>query len=376
MTSTGRISSDRSTPPCPQPIATPLTRIRPNHASKRPALTEPTSPRPPGRERRIADGVLGLDGAAEDHGREPVRPVELGLEKRAERRRLVRHEVAPDRDRQGTVGSIHPRLHLTTSRSGTFTPGPAADGSDAYHRRRCASTSSPEPRSRSASTSCGRSRTASSTSAWRASAGARPGWLPTARSGRTATSAPSATIRPRADLGATETTSAARPSPPSVQAVDPPAAPTPSHSTTRPGGSRSATTATCATSRRPARRYQDQGRITGRADTEVGARWLEDAWAAARRPAPAPDRAACDRSAARPTWRSSTADGTVVAYAGNTREPGLHVPTRAGSGSSSTGALLDRPVALPVRRAGRDRRRLIRPGETATLDATGTLQSA
>ena len=40
----------------------------------------------------------------------------------------------------------------------------------------------------------------------------------------------------------------------------------------------SATTATCATTEPLRRRTRPQGRIHGRADTEVGARWLEDAW--------------------------------------------------------------------------------------------------
>ena len=78
----------------------------------------------------------------------------------------------------------------------------------AYHRARCASTSSPGPPSRSGSTSCGRSPSASSGSGWPGSAGAPPG------SAATAGSASYRDIRAfrddpgRETVGATETTSA------------------------------------------------------------------------------------------------------------------------------------------------------------------------
>ena len=44
------------------------------------------------------------------------------------------------------------------------------------------------------------------------------------------------------------------------------------------GATRSATTATSRTTRRFAKAYREAGRIKGKADTEVGARWLEDDW--------------------------------------------------------------------------------------------------
>jgi hypothetical protein len=69
---------------------------------------------PPGREGGIGDGVLGLHSAPEDHGREPAGPIELRLDERADWPRINRHAVASERDRLGSIPSIHPRLHLTT----------------------------------------------------------------------------------------------------------------------------------------------------------------------------------------------------------------------------------------------------------------------
>ena len=56
---------------------------------------------------------------------------------------------------------------------------------------------------------------------------------------------------------------------------------------------------------RPARaRYRKQGRIHGRADSEVGQRWLEDAWSDDEPVAHLLARRSTTGSAARPTWPS------------------------------------------------------------------------
>ena len=95
---------------------------------------------------------------------------------------------------------------------------------------------------------------------------------------RTATCGHSRDDPGRGDVGPTTTTSAARPSAPAVEAVHAGRSRHAAVRRTRPAGSRSATTATCAHYRPCARRTAAQGRIHGRADTEVGPRWLEDAW--------------------------------------------------------------------------------------------------
>ena len=160
--------------------------------------------------------------------------------------------------------------------------------------RRCASTTSPAPPSPSGWTSCGRSPNASSDSGSPASAGARPGSTP-AGGLESPPRHPGLPRRPRARNAwapprrpRRSSTSAGRPS------CRPSASPTPSRSTTRPAASRSATTATSATSGRGGRAYRAAGRIHGRADTEVGARWLEDAWAGADGPGTGPPRAPRD----------------------------------------------------------------------------------
>ncbi len=119
---------------------------------------------------------------------------------------------------------------------------------------------------------------------------------------------------------AIETTRRARPPAPPVAAVDARPSPTRSRSTTRPAGSPSATTATCATTERLRSAYRAEGRIHGRADTEVGERWLEDAWprrtgrASARR-APRPVRRPGEPR------RPCRATATPHHYAGNDENP-------------------------------------------------------
>ena len=96
--------------------------------------------------------------------------------------------------------------------------------------------------------------------------------------------------------------------------------PTRSRSTTRPAATPSATTATCATTGRCARRIATQGRIHGRADTEVGARWLEDAWRP-EEPVGHLLGALHDRFGGQANLAVLTADGTPHHYAGNGENP-------------------------------------------------------
>ena len=80
----------------------------------------------------------------------------------------------------------------------------------------------------------------------------------------------------------------------------------------------SATTATSVT-RPPGRRTAGPGRIHGRADTEVGARWLEDAW---RDDAPGAHlRPPCTSDSGARRTCVLAADGTPYAYAGNSENP-------------------------------------------------------
>ena len=211
----------------------------------------------------------------------------------------------------------------------------------------CASTSSPAPPSRSGSTSCGRSPRGSNTSGWPGSAGAPPGSPADGRSSRTATSGPSATTPVASAVGAVETTSAARPPPPAVAALDAGAR---RHAAVRRPGR----PLRLQPQRRPARlqgrsarRTGPQGRIHGRADTEVGARWLEDAW----RPTSPPRHllgALHDRfgGQAEPR-RPIAATARPHHYAGNGENPVFSF--RLGRiGVVSTGHLLARPVAVPA----------------------------
>jgi glutamine phosphoribosylpyrophosphate amidotransferase len=66
--------------------------------------------------------------------------------------------------------------------------------------------------------------------------------------------------------------------------------------------------------------YREQGRIHGRADTEVGARWLEDAWHA-EEPASHLLAALHDRFGGQANLAVVAADGTGSHYAGNGENP-------------------------------------------------------
>lgn len=120
---------------------------------------------------------------------------------------------------------------------------------------------------------------------------------------------------------------------------------------------------------RPLRaRYRQDGRILGRADTEVAARWLEDTWdggdVAARLPA------LHDRFGGRANLALLTADGTPYHYAGNPENPVFTF--RLGRiGLASTGIYsLDRSLFRFVGPGATDRR-LLRQATVIAIDCNG-----
>jgi glucosamine 6-phosphate synthetase-like amidotransferase/phosphosugar isomerase protein len=66
--------------------------------------------------------------------------------------------------------------------------------------------------------------------------------------------------------------------------------------------------------------YRDAGRIKGKADTEVGARWLEDAWTSAEA-APATLKALHDRFGGHANLAVLPTEGRAIHYAGNDENP-------------------------------------------------------
>jgi glutamine phosphoribosylpyrophosphate amidotransferase len=117
------------------------------------------------------------------------------------------------------------------------------------------------------------------------------------------------------------------------------------------------------------RRYQGEGRIHGRADTEVGARWLEDAW---RDEEPVPHLLAAlhDRFGGEANLAVLTARGEAYHYAGNGENPVFAF--RVGDvGIVATGIYsLDRSLFRFVAPRAIDRR-LIRQHTTAGLGHDG-----
>lgn len=115
--------------------------------------------------------------------------------------------------------------------------------------------------------------------------------------------------------------------------------------------------------------YRAAGRIHGRADTEVGARWLEDAW---RDDAPV----ARTLAALHATFGGQanlavlSAAGDPVHYAGNTENPVFTF--RLGRiGIAATGIYsLDRSLFRYVA-PGAEERRLVRVGSSVCLDGAG-----
>jgi Glutamine amidotransferase domain len=131
---------------------------------------------------------------------------------------------------------------------------------------------------------------------------------------------------------------------------------------------------------RPLRaRYREQDRIKGRADTEVAARWLEDAWGGAEG-GDGTNRATLlpamhDRFGGQANLALLAADGKSLHYAGNDENPVFGF--RLGRiGIVSTGIYsLDRSLFRFVATGATDRR-LIRPGTLATLGRNGKLIAA
>ena len=121
-------------------------------------------------------------------------------------------------------------------------------------------------------------------------------------------------------------------------------------------------------------KFRAQGRIHGRADTEVGARWLEDAWHADE-PVAHLLGALHDRFGGQANLAVLTADGTPHAYAGNGENPVFAF--RLGRiGVASTGIYsLDRSLFRFVA-PGATERCLIAMHTTATLDRNGSLTRA
>lgn len=119
--------------------------------------------------------------------------------------------------------------------------------------------------------------------------------------------------------------------------------------------------------------YRAQGRIHGRADTEVGQRWLEDAW---RMDEPVPDLLGSlhDRFGGHANLAVLTADGCAYHYAGNDENPVFTF--RLGRiGLASTGIYsLDRSLFRFVAPVATDRR-LIRTRSTVSLDPAGRPQA-
>jgi glutamine phosphoribosylpyrophosphate amidotransferase len=116
-------------------------------------------------------------------------------------------------------------------------------------------------------------------------------------------------------------------------------------------------------------RYREQGRIHGRADTEVGARWIEDAWTD-EQPVPELLSTLHDTFGGQANLAVLTADGTPHAYAGNTENP-MFTFRLGRIGIASSGIYsLDRSLFRFVAPKAADRR-LVRAGGSVTLDRGG-----
>lgn len=116
--------------------------------------------------------------------------------------------------------------------------------------------------------------------------------------------------------------------------------------------------------------FRAAGRIHGRADTEVGARWLEDAWNGAAAGPPGVLATLHETFGGQANLSLLTADGGVSAYAGNTENPVFTF--RLGRiGLASTGIYsLDRSIfryAAP----GATERNLVRVGRSIVLERDG-----
>lgn len=119
-------------------------------------------------------------------------------------------------------------------------------------------------------------------------------------------------------------------------------------------------------------RFREQGRIHGRADTEVGARWLEDRWNGTNDPTTAAE-LLMDLHAefgGQANLATIDLDGSVAAYAGNTENP-LFAFRLGRIGVVSTGIYsMDRSLFKFVAPTATERR-MVRVGGAVTLDRHG-----
>jgi glutamine phosphoribosylpyrophosphate amidotransferase len=122
------------------------------------------------------------------------------------------------------------------------------------------------------------------------------------------------------------------------------------------------------------RRYVAEGRIHGRADTEVGARWLEDAWDDCPS-APAALRELHRTFPGKSNLATLARDGSVAHYAGNEENPVFTF--RLGRIGVVSTALysIDRSLFQLVAPDATDRR-LVRLGNAVQLDAEGVAATA
>jgi hypothetical protein len=121
------------------------------------------------------------------------------------------------------------------------------------------------------------------------------------------------------------------------------------------------------------RRYQQEGRIHGRADTEAGARWLEDAWSTGTAPALLTRLHADFGGVA--NLATLAPDGSSHHYAGNPENPVFTY--RLGSIGVASTALysIDRSLFRFAARGATDRH-LVRLHRAVTLDERGQARDA
>lgn len=122
------------------------------------------------------------------------------------------------------------------------------------------------------------------------------------------------------------------------------------------------------------RRFRDEGRIHGRADTEVGARWLEDHWNGTTGSGGAAATkllvALHDEFGGQANLATLTTDGTPAVYAGNSENP-MFTFRLGRIGIASTGIYsLDRSIFTFVAPDATERR-MVRVGGALTLDRNG-----
>ena len=118
------------------------------------------------------------------------------------------------------------------------------------------------------------------------------------------------------------------------------------------------------------RRYLAEGRIRGRADTEVGARWLEDSWDECPTPGAAL-RALHETFGGQANLATLSRDGAAVHYAGNTDNPVFTFRLGRIAVASTAIYSIDRSLFQLVAPDARDRR-VIRPGSVVTLGHDGS----